>query len=793
MLPLHLIQQASALQSHSPITIDGNAGFTALNGVNSGTGTAADPYIIEGWDIVPAPYFNNAITVSDTTAYFIIRNITTHTLGVQFQNVTHFTLDTISTAGLFFGNVRNGVIERITSPTLSIAGTYCRGYCPSLGGADLTIANSVINNLHIDHSQNLTITGNNISGSKIKGIDMDQSSNITITNNTISSNMDDGIAFFGYNITVSNNNITANVGNGLSPNGVNIRILRNHFSHNGPIMPGVPIRPTTGLWLGGTNVTLQNNIFDSDGIIGAPSVVAPNYFIESGNLANGKPIIFFHDCQGVNVDSVPVGQLLIANCSHIRISNIQVLNTADGLQMSSVHDAIISGSDFSMNKRNGISILSSTSVTILNDSIVGNGGDGISLGPSGPYVVRSGRVTIKDSNVGNNGDSLHVSQTGAGIRLDADNCTLTGNVIYSNLLSGMLLGGTNFTITSNKVTANGGTYPTNSNALFSEWSGGISVALGQPASQWFWISANNISRNFVFGVGVFWSQYVNVTRNLIVSNQAYGIVVSHSYPGPIYNNNLINNWIDAVEVPINQSPQYLNSWNLTYPAGGNYWSDYTGSDKCSGPKQDQCNIADNIGDTPKTLFACVTESNYLCGNYNATDPYPLMKPYGFSRDTDPPTWPNATLRVTQATTNSIVLAWAPAVDQIGAIRYAIYEGNNKIATLKGSILSYTVSGLTAGTPYSFHVEAMDPWGNWSTNGPSVNASTTGWWQYWYLVVVVIAGVGTAAFLHWKGWLRLWRRSRITLSKRPAQVSKGCWLSGFFGPVFPQIRGSNRPE
>jgi len=166
LLPLHLIQQASALQSHSPITIDGNAGFTALNGVNSGTGTAADPYIIEGWDIVPAPYFNNAITVSDTTAYFIIRNITTHTLGVQFQNVTHFTLDTISTAGLFFGNVRNDVIERITSPTLSIAGTYCRGYCPSLGGADLTIANSVINNLHIDHSQNLTITGNNISGSK---------------------------------------------------------------------------------------------------------------------------------------------------------------------------------------------------------------------------------------------------------------------------------------------------------------------------------------------------------------------------------------------------------------------------------------------------------------------------------------------------------------------------------------------------------------------------------------------------------------------------------------------------
>src|SRR5438034_2832972 len=46
-----ILPTAVALQSHSVISINGNSGFTAANGVTSGTGTAADPYVISGWDI----------------------------------------------------------------------------------------------------------------------------------------------------------------------------------------------------------------------------------------------------------------------------------------------------------------------------------------------------------------------------------------------------------------------------------------------------------------------------------------------------------------------------------------------------------------------------------------------------------------------------------------------------------------------------------------------------------------------------------------------------------------------
>jgi len=45
------IASVDGLTPRSSILIDGNAGFTAANGVVSGSGTAGDPYIMEHWDI----------------------------------------------------------------------------------------------------------------------------------------------------------------------------------------------------------------------------------------------------------------------------------------------------------------------------------------------------------------------------------------------------------------------------------------------------------------------------------------------------------------------------------------------------------------------------------------------------------------------------------------------------------------------------------------------------------------------------------------------------------------------
>src|SRR5438552_8167596 len=63
-------------------------------------------------------------------------------------------------------------------------------------------------------------------------------------------------------------------------------------------------------------------------------------------------------------------------------------------------------------------------------------------------------------------------------------------------------------------------------------------------------------------------------------------------------------------------------WNESYPTGGNFWSDYTGIDNCSGPNQDVCPDPDGIGDTPYTIDA------------NNSDRYPLIHLPG--NDTVPP-------------------------------------------------------------------------------------------------------------------------------------------------------------
>jgi hypothetical protein len=60
--------------------------------------------------------------------------------------------------------------------------------------------------------------------------------------------------------------------------------------------------------------------------------------------------------------------------------------------------------------------------------------------------------------------------------------------------------------------------------------------------------------------------------------------------------------------------EYANFWDDGYPSGGNYWSDYSGVDKFSGPYQNKTG-SDGIGDAPYSI------------DQNNVDRYPLMSPW----------------------------------------------------------------------------------------------------------------------------------------------------------------------
>src|SRR2546430_13665095 len=96
-----ILPRAVASQSHSSILIVGNAEFTPANGVTGGTGTASDPYVIQGWNINmcwQCPYYG--IEVANTTAYFRIFNVTVSSLitaqpatDILLKNATNARID----------------------------------------------------------------------------------------------------------------------------------------------------------------------------------------------------------------------------------------------------------------------------------------------------------------------------------------------------------------------------------------------------------------------------------------------------------------------------------------------------------------------------------------------------------------------------------------------------------------------------------------------------------------------------------------------------------------------------
>lgn len=75
--PGYGLTDASKLQPHTPIAIASNAGFIAANGVRSGSGTPADPFVISDWFIDGSLYAGSQamIWIENTDAYVVIENV----------------------------------------------------------------------------------------------------------------------------------------------------------------------------------------------------------------------------------------------------------------------------------------------------------------------------------------------------------------------------------------------------------------------------------------------------------------------------------------------------------------------------------------------------------------------------------------------------------------------------------------------------------------------------------------------------------------------------------------------
>src|SRR5947199_868409 len=218
-----ILPRAVASQSHSSILIVGNAEFTPANGVTGGTGTASDPYVIQGWNINmcwQCPYYG--IEVANTTAYFRIFNVTVSSL-ITAQPATDILLK----------NATNG---RIDNSVVEYESIFCCG------------------GIIVESSRNIVVNANNVEAG-------------TCNNFSSCSTYDTVGAYGSTNVTISGNSIRADTsGNVLGVRGSsNVSILDNTILMNGLAPIGAPWDPSNGIVVSSSgNVMIsQNSVRDA--------------------------------------------------------------------------------------------------------------------------------------------------------------------------------------------------------------------------------------------------------------------------------------------------------------------------------------------------------------------------------------------------------------------------------------------------------------------------------------------------------------------------------------------------
>lgn len=297
---------ASAYTSSSPIYIQSNLDFDAGHGVLSGTGTQADPYIIDGWEIVTIGY-GYGIIVANTDKYFTIRNCYIHGVSwdgsqaIYLTNVKHGAVQSCTLADIHRGiDLRASSYIAITSCDISDCGYGIYSETSN----DISVTDCLIHNNAIGFSQQA-------SGCR----------NCTFSSNNITGNSEGILAYPAYNFTIAGNNVSTNYGTGVYLGESDKCYVSDNF-FEGNLGAGLALSRAT-------NTTLTSNVFVDDGlgIWGENLTHWNSQVIGTDNLVNGLPLLYLKDNEAVVVDGEPIGALILANCTGTRVTNLTIDRT----------------------------------------------------------------------------------------------------------------------------------------------------------------------------------------------------------------------------------------------------------------------------------------------------------------------------------------------------------------------------------------------------------------------------------------------------------------------------------
>jgi parallel beta-helix repeat protein len=573
---------STALQAHDPIHIVGNAGFGVpgnyASGVTAGSGTPTDPFIIQNWNIdlscqqcVINGGIPDGIRIESTTAYFVIRNIDIHD-GIAGVGVNQ--LD-----GIFLSSVQNGIVK------------------DSLLKLD-TIG------LDIQYSSNNVFSGNHMISDGIPA-DLSYSSHNTFASNTASH-----YATYGFEVKESADNTFVHNQMSGGAGGFHLVSLaslttRNMLAYNTVVT--VPLVGFDGFFLSSASGnTLEYNTVTYAGGLCANSMAfsCPDGFYLSssnnnvliGNVAKDNPNDgFFLDQGSANnllkdnlaLRSTPLlpgpgylvglgaGFAVFASNGNTLVSNTAGENTAGFALSMASHNRFASnvvrynGEGFIVSEDSQLNVFSSNDVYRNTDAAFFWSLQG-SPGSSNTFAY---------NRVHNNHVGFEMTEFYSGLTTPDSNDTLLGNMVFENNLPATPFG---------TVTQNDGIYLSG-------------------------ITKSKITSNIIFNnpTGLEWSTVGTLSAGNVVYNNVFVNTVNV--------NDFVQNTCGDPTVQLYP----CNSYNTTITrmaniiggpfTGGNFWSDYYGTD---------LNNGDGIG---RTLVPYQPGLSGLL-QFSGGDYYPLVLP-----------------------------------------------------------------------------------------------------------------------------------------------------------------------
>jgi parallel beta-helix repeat protein len=651
--------------SHPTISIYNNIDFAeqAVEESWPGSGTPFDPYIIEGYGI-DANQTSHAIYISHTTVHFEVRDNFLHNGSVASNPFSFY-------SGIHLSNVTNGLVENNT-----ISNNFDGVVVLQSPNGNNTISHNIISNsedngIEIRESPRNTISNNTISysgeGIEIRmsnhttirdniilhtdyynGITLYSSSNNTLDNNVISDIAARGIYFSGG----ENNYVLNNTISNTREESIELSKTRSNVISNNNILGGIILRESQ-------DESIINNTITQGIYIEIGSLVYWNTHTITSNTVGGRPIFYWKNRNG---GSIPpgAGQVILANCTEIIIENQEINSTLVGIELGFSDNITIADNTISDTEYwgEGIGSYSSSNVTIVNNTIFRTTGGGI-------YIYGKNNRIISNNISNNDGHAIYFrgskgiiannniySNLGDGISLDYSSYnTISNNTISNNfdgididdshynmidnntirhhvMDRGIHLARTTGNILTNNTLAHGGiviqgeglqywdthiintTNTVNGKPVY-YWKNRTGGTIPSNAGEVILVNCTNVLVESLDindgGIIIVGYSNSNLIINNTISNNYRGLWLYSSNNNNIYHNNFIYNKHEVIDNGINR-------WNLSYPLGGNYWSDYTGLDRLKGSNQNIVG-SDGIGDTLYSIDS------------NSIDYYPLMQPY----------------------------------------------------------------------------------------------------------------------------------------------------------------------